>query len=161
MTNDGLLRPDLTAEDLGLFSGSLSQAALTTGDSHPGQGRRLLRISLDRLSSRNTAPLRVSVTGSTALTAAGAVRAKTPDQEEETDLLREVRLAPFADDPAVGHVVEAHGLHRDLVAEVSPADHRVTAARRAFCRIPGNDGRRHREQPAAEAPREPHWKDMP
>ena len=102
MTNDGLLRPDLTAEDLVLFSGSLSQAALTTGDSHPGQGRRLLRISLDRLSSRNTAPLRVSVTGSTALTAAGAVRAKTPDQEEETDLFREVRLAPFADDPAVG-----------------------------------------------------------
>lgn len=56
VTNDGLLRPDLTGEDLVLFSGSLSQAALTTGDSHPGQGRRLLRISLDRLSSRNTAP---------------------------------------------------------------------------------------------------------
>jgi hypothetical protein len=76
-----------------------------------GVGERglLLRISLDRLSSRNTAPLRVSV-GSTALTAAGAVRAKTPDQEEEADLLREVRLAPFADDPAVGHVGEAHGL---------------------------------------------------
>nr|WSZ17352.1 hypothetical protein OH837_30625 [Streptomyces canus] len=63
MTNDGLLRPDLTAEDLVLSSGSLSQAALTTGDSHPGQGPRRLRISLDRLSSRNTAPLRVSVTG--------------------------------------------------------------------------------------------------
>ncbi|MFJ8049649.1 hypothetical protein [Streptomyces luteogriseus] len=58
MTNDGLLRPDLAAEDLVLFSGALSQAALTTGDSHPGQGRRLLRVSLDRLSSRNTAPLR-------------------------------------------------------------------------------------------------------
>jgi hypothetical protein len=122
VTNDGLLRPDLTAEDLVLFSGSLSQAALTTGDNHPGQGRRLLRISLDRLSSRNTAPLRVSVTGSTALTAAGAVRAKTPDQEEESDLLREVRPAPFADDPVAGHVAEAHGLHRDLV----PKCHLVT-----------------------------------
>lgn len=115
VTNDGLLRRDLTAEDLVLFSGSLSQAALTTGDSHPGQGRRLLRISLDRLSSRNTAPLRVSVTGSTALTAAGAVRAKTPDQEEETDLLCEVRLAPFADDPAVSLLREVHGRNRDLV----------------------------------------------
>jgi hypothetical protein len=77
-----------------LFSNSLSQAALTTGDSYPGQERRLLlRISLDRLSSRNTRTPTGSVAGSTALTAAGAVRAKTPDQEEETDLLREVRLA--------------------------------------------------------------------
>ena len=57
MINAGLLRPDLTAEDLVLFSRSLSQAALTTGDSHPGQGRRLLRISLDCLSSHNTEPL--------------------------------------------------------------------------------------------------------
>ncbi|MFI6929670.1 hypothetical protein [Streptomyces sp. NPDC050287] len=142
--NDGLLRPDLTAEDLVLFSGSLSQAALTTGDSHPGQGRRPLRISLDRLSNRNTAPLRVSVTGNTTLTAAGAVRAKTPDQEEETDLLCEVWLAPFADDPAVSLLREVHGLHRDLVAEVSADDHQVTAIRRALCRIAGNDGRRHR-----------------
>ncbi|MEU0069820.1 hypothetical protein ABZ027_09815 [Streptomyces sp. NPDC006332] len=45
VTNDGLLRPELTAEDLVLFSGSLSQAALATGDSHPGQGCGLLRIS--------------------------------------------------------------------------------------------------------------------
>ncbi|MFB6845283.1 hypothetical protein ACFCXS_10545 [Streptomyces sp. NPDC056373] len=37
MTNDALLRPDLTAEDLVLFSGSLNQAALMTGDSHAGQ----------------------------------------------------------------------------------------------------------------------------
>lgn len=72
-------------------SGSwLSQAALATGDSHPGPGR-LMRISLDRLNSRYTAPLRVSVTGTTALTAAGAVRVKTPDQEEETAPLQEVR----------------------------------------------------------------------
>src|SRR4051812_11229229 len=28
----------------------------------------------------------------------------------------EVRLGPFADDLAVGQVVEVHGLHRDLVA---------------------------------------------
>ncbi|MDX3530075.1 hypothetical protein P1P75_27595 [Streptomyces sp. ID05-39B] len=62
MTNDGLLRPDLTAEGLVLFSGSLSQAALPTGGSHPGQGRRLLRISLDRLSTATPHPLRVSVT---------------------------------------------------------------------------------------------------
>ena len=53
----GLLRPDVTTADLVLLSGSLSQAVLTTGDSHPGQWRRLLRISLDGLSSRNTEPL--------------------------------------------------------------------------------------------------------
>lgn len=53
----GLLRPDVTTDDLVLLSGSLSQAVLTTGDSHPGQWRRLLRISLDGLSSRNTEPL--------------------------------------------------------------------------------------------------------
>ncbi|MET4924400.1 TetR/AcrR family transcriptional regulator [Streptomyces sp. PSRA5] len=55
--NAGLLRPDVTTDDLVLLSGSLSQAVLTTGDSHPGQWRRLLRISLDGLSSRNTQPL--------------------------------------------------------------------------------------------------------
>ncbi|MGW0712499.1 TetR/AcrR family transcriptional regulator [Streptomyces sp. NPDC002643] len=53
----GLLRPDVTTADLVLLSGTLSQAVLTTGDSHPGQWRRLLRISLDGLSSRNTEPL--------------------------------------------------------------------------------------------------------
>lgn len=55
--NAGLLRPDVTTADLVLLSGSLSQAVLTTGDSHPGQWRRLLRISLDGISSRNTEPL--------------------------------------------------------------------------------------------------------
>ncbi|MET8983138.1 TetR/AcrR family transcriptional regulator [Streptomyces sp. NPDC004539] len=53
----GLLRPDVTTADLVLLSGSLTQAVLTTGDTHPGQWRRLLRISLDGLSSRNTEPL--------------------------------------------------------------------------------------------------------
>ncbi|MDX2536165.1 hypothetical protein PV332_32830 [Streptomyces scabiei] len=53
----GLLRPDVTTDDLVLLSGSLSQAVLTAGESHPGQWRRLLRISLDGLSSRNTEPL--------------------------------------------------------------------------------------------------------
>ncbi|QNP68182.1 TetR/AcrR family transcriptional regulator [Streptomyces roseirectus] len=53
----GRLRPDVTTDDLLLLSGTLSQAVLTTGDSHPGQWRRLLRISLDGLSSRNTEPL--------------------------------------------------------------------------------------------------------
>ena len=53
----GVLRPDVTTDDLFLLSGSLSQAILTTADSHPGQWRRLLRISLDGLSSRNTEPL--------------------------------------------------------------------------------------------------------
>ncbi|MCL6739133.1 TetR/AcrR family transcriptional regulator [Streptomyces neyagawaensis] len=53
----GLLRPDVTTADLVLLSGSLSQAVLTTGDTHPGQWRRLLHISLDGLSSRNTEPL--------------------------------------------------------------------------------------------------------
>jgi len=48
---------DVTTDDLVLLSGSLSQAVLTTADSHPGQWRRLLRISLDGLSSRNTEPL--------------------------------------------------------------------------------------------------------
>ncbi len=55
--NAGLLRPDITTTDLVLLSGSLSQAVLTTGDTHPGQWRRLLHISLDGLSSRNTEPL--------------------------------------------------------------------------------------------------------
>ncbi|WP_329390628.1 hypothetical protein [Streptomyces sp. NBC_01716] len=55
--NAGLLRPDVTTDDLVLLSGSLSQAVLTAGDRHPGQWRRLLRISLDGLSSRNTEPL--------------------------------------------------------------------------------------------------------
>jgi AcrR family transcriptional regulator len=55
--NAGLLRPGITTEDLVLLSGSLSQAVMTTGDTHPGQWRRLLHISLDGLSSRNTEPL--------------------------------------------------------------------------------------------------------
>jgi AcrR family transcriptional regulator len=50
----GVLRPGVTTEDVFLLSGSLSQAVLNTADSHPGQWRRLLRISLDGLSSRNT-----------------------------------------------------------------------------------------------------------
>ncbi|GAA2539167.1 TetR/AcrR family transcriptional regulator [Winogradskya consettensis] len=53
----GILRPGVTTEDLFLLSGSLSQAVLTTADSRPGQWRRLLRISLDGLSSRNTESL--------------------------------------------------------------------------------------------------------
>ncbi|HWS32294.1 MAG TPA: TetR/AcrR family transcriptional regulator [Actinoplanes sp.] len=53
----GVLRAGVTTEDLFLLSGSLSQAVLTTAESHPGRWRRLLRISLDGLSSRNTEPL--------------------------------------------------------------------------------------------------------
>ena len=53
----GVLRPGVTTVDLFQLSGSLSQAVLATADSHPGQWRRLLRISLDGLSSRNTEPL--------------------------------------------------------------------------------------------------------
>lgn len=53
----GVLRPGVTTDDLFLLSGSLSQTVLTTADSHPGQWRRLLRISLDGLRSRNTEPL--------------------------------------------------------------------------------------------------------
>ena len=53
----GALRPGVTTDDLYLLSGSLSQAVLNTADSHPGQWRRLLRISLDGLRSRNTEPL--------------------------------------------------------------------------------------------------------
>ncbi|WP_203837723.1 TetR/AcrR family transcriptional regulator [Winogradskya humida] len=53
----GMLRPGVTTEDLFLLSGSLSQAVLSTADSRPGQWRRLLRISLDGLSSRNSEPL--------------------------------------------------------------------------------------------------------
>lgn len=53
----GVLRPGITTDDLFQLSGSLSQTVLTTADTHPGQWRRLLRISLDGLSSRNTEPL--------------------------------------------------------------------------------------------------------
>ena len=53
----GVLRTDVTTEDLFLLSGSLSQAVLNTAESHPGRWRRVLRISLDGLSSRNTEPL--------------------------------------------------------------------------------------------------------
>jgi AcrR family transcriptional regulator len=59
----GVLRPGVTTDDLFLLSGSVSQAVLTTADSHPGQWRRLLRISLDGLSSRNTEPLPEPGTG--------------------------------------------------------------------------------------------------
>ncbi|GAA1650924.1 TetR/AcrR family transcriptional regulator [Actinoplanes couchii] len=53
----GVLRPGITTDDLFQLSGALSQAVLTTAESHPGQWRRLLRISLDGLKSRNTDPL--------------------------------------------------------------------------------------------------------
>ncbi|MFE7839161.1 TetR/AcrR family transcriptional regulator [Streptomyces sp. NPDC057474] len=53
----GLLRPDVTTADLVLLITSLSQAVRTTADTQPGQWRRILHISLDGLSSRNTAPL--------------------------------------------------------------------------------------------------------
>ncbi|MGK5741464.1 TetR/AcrR family transcriptional regulator [Micromonospora sp. URMC 103] len=52
----GLLRPGVTTADLVLLLTSLSQT-VQADDSRPGQWRRLLRISLDGLSSRNTAPL--------------------------------------------------------------------------------------------------------
>ncbi|MEU2135325.1 TetR/AcrR family transcriptional regulator [Streptomyces sp. NPDC018352] len=55
--NAGLVRPDVTTADLVLLNTSLSQTVLTASDSHPGQWRRLLRISLDGLSSHNTEPL--------------------------------------------------------------------------------------------------------
>ena len=55
--NAGLLRPDVTTADLALLLTSLSRSVQTTGESHPDQWRRLMRISLDGLSSRNTEPL--------------------------------------------------------------------------------------------------------
>ncbi|MEV6127001.1 TetR/AcrR family transcriptional regulator [Streptomyces violaceusniger] len=55
--NAGLLRAGVTTADLVLLSASLSQVVQATGDSHPGQWRRLLRISLDGLRARNTEPL--------------------------------------------------------------------------------------------------------
>jgi len=53
----GVLRPGVTSADLVLLLASLSQVVQTSGDNRPGQWRRLLRISLDGLSSRNTEPL--------------------------------------------------------------------------------------------------------
>ncbi|NUT48171.1 MAG: TetR/AcrR family transcriptional regulator [Saccharothrix sp.] len=53
--NAGLLRPGVTTDDLVLLSSSLSQTVQLTGDTD--QWRRLLRISLDGLRSRNTEPL--------------------------------------------------------------------------------------------------------
>ena len=53
----GLLRPDVTTADLVWLSTSLSQTVQLTGERHPGQWRRLLRISLDGLGSHNTEPL--------------------------------------------------------------------------------------------------------
>ncbi|MET8759888.1 TetR/AcrR family transcriptional regulator [Lentzea sp. NPDC004782] len=53
----GVLRPGVTTADLVLLSTSLSQAVQITGDTNPDQWRRLLRISLDGLSSHNTEPL--------------------------------------------------------------------------------------------------------
>jgi AcrR family transcriptional regulator len=50
----GLLRSDVTTADLALLIMSLSHVVQATGESHPAQWRRLLRISLDGLSSRNT-----------------------------------------------------------------------------------------------------------
>ncbi|AEM85556.1 TetR/AcrR family transcriptional regulator [Streptomyces violaceusniger] len=55
--NAGLLRAGVTTADLVLLSASLSQIVQATGDSHPGQWRRLLRISLDGLRARNAEPL--------------------------------------------------------------------------------------------------------
>ncbi|MFF2847376.1 TetR/AcrR family transcriptional regulator [Streptomyces sp. NPDC058001] len=55
--NAGLLRHGVTTADLVLLSTSLSQTVLATIDSQPGQWRRLLRISLDGLSSHHTGPL--------------------------------------------------------------------------------------------------------
>ncbi|ASQ92960.1 TetR/AcrR family transcriptional regulator [Streptomyces sp. 11-1-2] len=55
--NAGLLRAGVTTADLVLLSASLSQVVQATGDSRPGQWRRLLRISLDGLRARNTEPL--------------------------------------------------------------------------------------------------------
>ncbi|MCF3963773.1 TetR/AcrR family transcriptional regulator [Streptomyces fuscigenes] len=51
----GLLRPDVTTDDLVLLSMSLSQAVQAAGSTAPW--RRLLQISLDGLSSRNGDPL--------------------------------------------------------------------------------------------------------
>lgn len=76
----GLLRPDVTTADLVLLSGSLSQAVLTTGDSHPGQWRRLLRISLDGLSSRNTEPLPEPEAALPPATASAPASAPAPQQ---------------------------------------------------------------------------------
>ncbi|WP_244210596.1 TetR/AcrR family transcriptional regulator [Amycolatopsis kentuckyensis] len=53
----GLLRPGVTTADLVLLTASLSQAVQLAGDGHPGRWRRLLRVSLDGLRSRNTEPL--------------------------------------------------------------------------------------------------------
>jgi AcrR family transcriptional regulator len=52
-----VLRPDVTVEDLALLLTSLSQLAQTTGNTHPETWRRLLRISLDGLSSEHTEAL--------------------------------------------------------------------------------------------------------
>ncbi len=53
----GLLRPGVTTADLLLLSASLSQTVQLACDSQPGRWRRLLRISLDGLRSRNTEDL--------------------------------------------------------------------------------------------------------
>ena len=57
-----VLRPDVTVEDLRLLLTSLSHLAQTNGDTHSETWRRLLRISLDGLSSEHTEalPLRSS-----------------------------------------------------------------------------------------------------
>ncbi|MGI5380490.1 hypothetical protein ACQEV2_40945 [Streptomyces sp. CA-251387] len=53
----GLLGPDVTTGDGVLLGGFLSQAVLASGDSRPGRWRRLLRICLDGLGSRNAGSL--------------------------------------------------------------------------------------------------------
>jgi AcrR family transcriptional regulator len=73
----GVLRPGVTTEDLFLLSGSLSQAVRTTADSHPGRWRRLLRISLDGLGSRNTEPLPDPALGADAQATTDRVRPET------------------------------------------------------------------------------------
>ncbi|MEW2395482.1 TetR/AcrR family transcriptional regulator [Streptomyces sp. NPDC046862] len=55
--NAGLLRGGVTTADLVLLLTSLSQVVQAADDGHPGQWHRLLRISLDGLSSRHTEPL--------------------------------------------------------------------------------------------------------
>jgi len=52
-----LVRPDVTVEDLKLLLTALSQLAQTIGDTHPDAWRRVLRISLDGLSSEHTGAL--------------------------------------------------------------------------------------------------------
>ncbi|GAB3453791.1 TetR/AcrR family transcriptional regulator [Streptomonospora sediminis] len=53
----GVLRADVTSADLALLLTSLSQVVLASDGGRSGRWRRLLRFSLDGMSSRNTDPL--------------------------------------------------------------------------------------------------------